>query len=89
MPIVSVPGPYQGPTGGRGEIPVAGGSVRSCLEAVEAQHPGFLELVLDPDGTLHRFVKLFVNEEEITPGELERSLEESDRLEVLAAIAGG
>lgn len=89
MPIVSVPGPYQGPTGGRGEIPVAGGSVRSCLEAVEAQHPGFLELVLDPDGTLHRFVKLFINEEEIGPGELDRSLGESDRLEVLAAIAGG
>ena len=89
MPVVTVPGPYQGPTGGRGEISVAGATVRACLEAVEAQHAGFLELVLNPDGTQHRFVKLFINEEEIAPGELERSLGESDRLEVLAAIAGG
>ena len=89
MPIVIVPGPYQGPTQGRGEISVEGADVRSCLEAVEQQHPGFLELVLNADGTLHRFVKLFINEEEIAATELERPLEASDRLEVLAAIAGG
>lgn len=89
MPIVIIPAPYQGPTKGRSEISVAGGTVRLCLEAVEAEHSGFLELVLNPEGTLHRFVKLFINEEEIGAKELDRPLAASDRLEVLAAIAGG
>jgi molybdopterin converting factor small subunit len=44
---------------------------------------------LDAGGKVHRFVKLFVNEEQIDSGALETSLSEGDRLGVLAAIAGG
>ena len=89
MPIVIVPGPYQGPTQGRGEIAVEAATVRNCLEAVEARHPGFLELVLDADGQLHRFVKLFVNDETLDPAALDAAVAEDDPIEVLAAIAGG
>ena len=89
MPIVIVPGPYQGPTRGRGEIAVEAATARACLEAVESLHPGFLELVLDADGELHRFVKLFVNDESLAPTALDAKVAEDDRIEVLAAIAGG
>jgi len=57
--------------------------------AVEAAYPGFKELVLDANGVLHRFVKLFVNDEQIDRGALDLPLGEKDRLGVLAAIAGG
>ena len=56
---------------------------------MEAAHPGFQELVLDKDGILHRFVKLFVNDEQIAREALDMPLAEDDRLGVLAAIAGG
>jgi len=86
MPTVHVPPPYRGPTGGQAEIAVEGATVRQCLEAVEARHPGFAEQVLDGAGQVHRFVRLFVNGE---PAELDAPVKDSDRVEVLAAIAGG
>lgn len=89
MPFVVVPEPYRGPTRGLGEIRVEASDVLGALLAVEAAHPGFRELVLDPDGALHRFVKLFVNDQQIDRGALDLPLSEEDRLGVLAAIAGG
>lgn len=89
MPTVIVPEAYRGPTRGLGEIAVDVGSVRECIAAVEAQHPGFADLCLDAEGEVHRFVKLFINEEQLTGNVLDQKLEADDRLEVLAAIAGG
>jgi hypothetical protein len=89
MPFVIVPEAYRGPTKGVGEIFVDGQTVRQCLESVEEDHRGFLALVLDGGGALHKFVKLFRNEEQLGTDALEIRLDETDRLEVLAAIAGG
>ena len=90
MPLVIVPAPYQGPTGGRGEIEVAGRTVRECIEAVARAHPGFREQVFDGRGRVHRFVTLFLNGDEL-PREaaVETPVAEQDRVEILAAIAGG
>ena len=63
--------------------------VEAALDAVESDHPGFKALVLDGEGRQHRFVKLFINEEAIPSDALDTPLGDSDRLEVLAAIAGG
>ena len=63
MPVVIVPPPYRGPTRGEGEVKVGDGTVRSCLEAVERQHPGFLSQVVDGGGEPHGFVRLFLNAE--------------------------
>jgi molybdopterin synthase sulfur carrier subunit len=84
---VLVPTAYRGPTRGEGEIPVSGETVRACLEAVEEKFPGFLAQVLDERGAVHRFVKLFVNGEQV--GSLDAAVAADDRIEVLAAIAGG
>ena len=89
MPVVLVPTAYRGPTGGEAEIPVEGTTVLACLEAVEAKFPGFLGQVLDEGGAVHRFVKLFVNREQIDSSALSTELAPEDQLEVLAAIAGG
>ena len=89
MPIVLIPTAYRGPTGGEAEVAVTAVTVRAALEAVEVIHTGFLAQVLDPTGVPHRFVKLFVNAEQIDSGRLDSPLAANDRLEVLAAIAGG
>ncbi|MBW2312966.1 MAG: MoaD/ThiS family protein [Deltaproteobacteria bacterium] len=86
MPIVLIPPPYRGPTGGQERIEVAANTVRACIEAVEAAHPGFLPQVFAADGEPHKFVKLFVNGDQSPP---EAEVAEGDEVEVLAAIAGG
>ena len=89
VPLIIVPEAYRGPTQGLAQIEVKARTVGAALDAVESEHPGFKDLVLDPQGRQHRFVKLFINEEAIPPDALDTPLGDSDRLEVLAAIAGG
>jgi len=89
MPVVLVPTAYRGPTQGQAEIPVEGTTVLACLEAVEVKFAGFLSQVLDARGEVHGFVKLFVNSNPIPSTALSMELAAGDRLEVLAAIAGG
>ncbi len=89
MPCVVVPPPYRGPTGGQEEIEVEGATVRACLDAVGERFPGFAEQVFDADGRVHKFVNLFVNGDEIERSELEKPVASHDRVEILAAIAGG
>jgi sulfur-carrier protein len=89
MPIVRIPPPYRGPTQGTAEIRVEGGTVLECLEAVERKFPTFLPQVLDDDGNVHRFVKVFKNGTHLTREPLREPLAPDDDLEIIAAIAGG
>jgi molybdopterin converting factor small subunit len=89
MPQVEVPPRYRGPTNGRGQIEVDGATVRGCLEAVEVQYPGFLELVFDADGELRRYVRLFVNDEALDRDAADAPVAVSDRVQILASVAGG
>ena len=89
MPKVEVPPRYRGPTGGLGLIEVDADTVRACIEAVEAEHPGFRELILDGDGNLRRFVRLFVNGEALDRDAVDLPVAETDLVQVLAAAAGG
>lgn len=89
MPIVLIPTAYRGPTAGVSEVDVKADTVRGCLEAVDRCHPGFGQLVFDQAGALHRFVKLFINEVQLDGDGLDQTIGADDRLEVLAAIAGG
>ena len=89
MPVVIVPEAYRGPTRGVSRIEVDAGTVREALEAVEKDHAGFLTMVLDGSGKPHPFVKLFVNEAQLPADALDTGLGKDDRLEILAAIAGG
>jgi molybdopterin converting factor small subunit len=89
MPTVKIPPPYRGPTQGRAAIEVSGGSVRACIEAVEAECPGIAELIFEPAGGVQPFVTLFVNGEEIGRGQADTPVGVDDEVEILAAIAGG
>jgi molybdopterin converting factor small subunit len=89
VPQVEVPSRYRVPTRGEGLIEVEGHTVRECIRAVEARYPGFEELIFDSKGHIHRFVKLFVNEEEIPRNAPDVPVEAADRIQILAAAAGG
>jgi molybdopterin synthase sulfur carrier subunit len=89
MPLVRIPPPYRGPTLGAAEIEAEGSSVGVVLDWVERKYPGFLAQVLDEDGNVHRFVKLFKNGEQLVRDPLRTALAPTDQLEIIAAIAGG
>ncbi len=89
MPIVIIPPPYRGPTQGQAEVEVDAATVRESLEAVEARHPGFGPQIFRAPGKVHRFVKVFLNDELVDPAKLDLETDDGDRVEVVAAIAGG
>jgi len=89
MPEVHIPPRYRGPTNGERLIEVAGGTVRECIEAVDTRCPGFGELVFDADGKIRRFVTVFVNGDALDRAAGDTQVAKSDRIEILAAVAGG
>jgi len=89
VPQVHVPRRYRVPTKGEGEIEVSGGTVRECIEAVEARYPGFQELILDSKGRLRHFSKLFLNGELLDRDALDTPVARNDIVAVLAQAAGG
>ena len=89
MPQVEVPPRYRGPTQGVALVEVEADTVRSCIEAVETRYPGFRELILDRDGNLRRYVRLFVNGDALDRDAVDAPIAEGDRVQILAAAAGG
>ena len=89
MPEVHIPPRYRGPTNGERLVVVDGGTVRECIAAVDAQYPGFGELVFDAEGRVRLFATLFVNGDELDRAAVDTEVAESDRIEILAAVAGG
>ncbi len=89
MPEVQIPPRYRGPTNGQSQIAVDGHTVRECIEAVEARHPGFLELVFDTQGNVRLFARVFLNGDELDREATDAPVDSGDRIEILAAVAGG
>ena len=87
--IVEIPPRYRGVTRGSKKVEVEAASVLASLAAVEAQFPGFHELVLDPKGQVRRFVRLFLNGDELPREDFDRSMDASDVLSVVTGAAGG
>ena len=89
MPQVHIPSTYRVPTKGEGRVEVQAGTVRACIEAVEALYPGFQELILNAKGELHLFSKLFLNGELLDQNALDTPVSGDDIIAVLAPAAGG
>jgi len=89
MPEVHIPPRYRGPTQGAHCVEVAGDTVRECIEAVDARHPGFGELVFDAKGKIRIYATVFVNGEELDRSAGDTKVAADDRIDILAAVAGG
>jgi sulfur carrier protein ThiS len=89
MPEVHIPPRYRGPTNGERLVEVTGGTVRACIEAVDARYPGFGELVFDAKGEVRLYATVFVNGEALGREAGDTKVAEDDRIEILAAVAGG
>jgi MoaD family protein len=87
---VKVPTLLRRHTAGQAVLEAEGSTVGEVLEDLESQHPGITASLLDEHGGLHRFVNVYVNDEDVRYlGALETEVEEGDVLSILPAVAGG
>ncbi len=86
---VKIPSQLRPATDGEGELEVEGATVGEALDAVFDQHEGLRERMTE-DGTLRRFVNVYVSGEDIRFQDgLETSLSDGDEVTILPAVAGG
>jgi len=75
---------------GAKSVQTEGNTIGEVLESVDARHPGFKEQITTADGSLHRFVNIYINDEDIRFLQaLETPVKEGDVVSILPALAGG
>ncbi|MBS1895018.1 MAG: MoaD family protein [Actinobacteria bacterium] len=86
---VKIPTQLRVATGGQSEVEVEGTNVGEALDAVFAAY-GDLRERITQDGTLRRFVNVYVSGEDIRFQQgLETAIKEGDEVTILPAVAGG
>lgn len=90
MTKVKIPPVLRGAAGGEREVAVDGATVSEVLEALYDAHPGIRSQLESSDGTLHRFVNLYLNDEDVRMlGWLDTPVSDGDTVTILPAMAGG
>lgn len=86
---VKIPTQLRSATGGEAEVEVRGATVGEALDAVFAAHSELRDRITE-DGTLRRFVNVYVSGEDIRFQQgLETQISEGDEVTILPAVAGG
>ncbi len=86
---VKIPTQLRAATGGQAEVEVSGTTVGEALDAVFAAHSELRDRITE-DGTLRRFVNVYVSGEDIRFQQgLETQINEGDEVTILPAVAGG
>ncbi len=90
MTTVRIPTQLRTLTGGVGEVAVEGANVGEVLQGLDAAHPGFGERLFDEQGSLRRFVNVFVDEEDVRFLDgLATPVGAGQTLSIVPAVAGG
>ena len=77
-------------TGGEKAVTADGDTVRDLLGDLDRRYPGIAGSLLTGDGSLHRFVNVYVNDEDVRfLGALDAKLADGDVVAILPAVAGG
>ncbi len=87
---VRIPTPLRKLTEGRDEVTAEGSTVREVIDDLEKRYPGIKERICEKDGSVRKFVNLYVNDEDIRfKNNLDTALKDGDELSIIPAIAGG
>ena len=77
-------------TGGAKSVQGAGETLSDLLGDLDSRHPGIRGRLVTEEGALHRFVNVYVNDEDVRfLGALEAKLADGDTVTILPAVAGG
>ena len=87
---VRVPTILRKHTSGEKKVDGEGQTLRELVDDLELSNPGLGGALVDEDGRLHRFINIYVNDEDVRfLGGIETPLEDGDSVSILPAVAGG
>jgi molybdopterin synthase sulfur carrier subunit len=77
-------------TDGAKAVEGSGGTLDALLTDLDGRYAGLRGRLVAEDGNLHRFVNIYVNDEDVRfLGSLRTELKDGDSVTVLPAVAGG
>jgi len=87
---VKIPPVLRPSVGGEREVSAEGGNVGEVLRAVASEHPATETQLFGEDGSLNRYVNVYLNDEDVRVLDgLNTAVGEQDTLVILPAMAGG
>ena len=90
MSKIKIPPVLRPSTGGEKEVSAEGGDVGQVLRALAEQHPATKGQLFGEDGSLNRYVNVYLNDEDVRVLEgLDTAVTPEDTLVILPAMAGG
>jgi len=91
MPIdVRIPTILRPHAGGAKSVAGSGDTLAALLSDLDSRHPGLRGRLVTDEGALHRFVNVYVNDEDVRfTGALETPVKDGDSVTILPAVAGG
>lgn len=87
---VRIPTVFRKFTGGEAVAEVEATTVAGLIDELGERYPGFKEQVMNPDGDLHRYINIYVNDEDARYlDKLGTKLSDGDTVSLLPSVAGG
>ncbi len=88
--VLRIPTVLRPAMGGATVIAVEGATVGEVLLKLTTIYPAIKGQLLNPDGTLHRFLNVYVNDDDVRYlGGVDALVETDDEITLLPAVAGG
>ena len=86
---VSIPTILRTYTDGAKRVQASGATLGSLIDDLESNHPGLRDRLI-ADGRLHRFVNVYVDDEDVRfSGGLDTAVTDGGQVTILPAVAGG
>ncbi len=87
---VRIPTTMRPLSGGASTVSVDGANLRDVLAALDSAHPGFKDRLFDVEGALHKFVNVFVSDDDVRYLQgLDTPVKDGDTVSLIPAVAGG
>lgn len=87
---VRIPTILRSYTDGAKSVSGSGETLGELLQDLDSKYPGLRGRLVTEEGTLHRFVNVYVNDEDVRfLGALEAKVADGDTVTILPAVAGG
>ena len=87
---VRLPTVLRAQAGGAAVIEVDAATIGEVLTTLVAAHPGLAGQFLGEDGSLNRFVNVYVNDDDVRYlQQLDTAVADGDEISILPAVAGG
>lgn len=87
---VRVPTTLRPLSAGNKLVEVAPGSLSDVIAGLDAAHPGFKDRLIDEEGALHKFVNIFVDDDDVRYLQgLDTAVADGVTVSIIPAVAGG